>query len=317
MCAHELFQERAGIIIQCLVSSHTRVSNKSLLNVSVTVCEILVPVDSGLNSLLPAHLLSPSKLMELIGIDGVTQIVEFSIRNKGEVIVHLILLSKNLEKTLGNVNIRELILSSNIVDTSYNTLVKDAVERASDIGHVKEVTGITSISMNGNGQSAQNLVGELGDQLLRELMGSVYVVTSGYNTGELEGAMVGFDEEFRSGLGGSVWVGRFEDVLFVHGLRVEGLTFSVYLIGGYVDESPHGGAVLGALEEYVGSVDVRLGECEGVTEGVVDVGLCCEVHDGVDFVFLEGVVDEITARDVSLDEFEVGELHDLLEVLEA
>ena len=54
------------------------------------------------------------------------------------------------------------------------------------------------------------------------------------------------------------------------------------------------------------AVDVVLGELEAVAEGVVDVGLSGEVHDGVDVLGDEKVADEVVAGDVALDELEVG-----------
>ena len=46
------------------------------------------------------------------------------------------------------------------------------------------------------------------------------------------------------------------------------------------------------------------------------MGLSCEVHDCVNLVFLEDIRDEVTTADISLYEFEVGEVHYLFEVLE-
>lgn len=63
-------------------------------------------------------------------------------------------------------------------------------------------------------------------------------------------------------------------------------------------------------------VDVVLGELEAVAEGVVDVSLSGEVHDGVDAFGDEEVVDEVGAGDVALDELEVGGVLGGVEVLE-
>jgi hypothetical protein len=102
--------------------------------------------------------------------------------------------------------------------------------------------------------------------------------------------VVGFDEELSSCLGGGVGVGRLQDVLFVHGIGVEVFTLSIYLISGYMNETTDGGTVLGRLEQNVCAVDVSLGEGEGVTKGVIYMGLSGKVHDSVDVVLLEAVV---------------------------
>ena len=66
----------------------------------------------------------------------------------------------------------------------------------------------------------------------------------------------------------------------------------------------------------MGPVDIVLGELKAVTEGVINMGLSCEVHDGVDVLGDEKVVDEVGAGDVALDELEVGGGFGRVEVLE-
>jgi hypothetical protein len=47
------------------------------------------------------------------------------------------------------------------------------------------------------------------------------------------------------------------------------------------------------------------------------VRLRCEVHDGVNVLRLEHVVDEVRGQDVALDEFVVGVVLDLVQILQA
>ena len=126
--------------------------------------------------------------------------------------------------------------------------MKDAVECTCNVLDVEEVTGVRPISMNSHWQATQQLVGELGDQLLGVLVRSVHVVSSGDDDRKLEGAVVRLDEELSSCLGGGVWVGGLQDVFFVHGIGIEVLAFSIYLISRHVNETTDGGAVLGRLE---------------------------------------------------------------------
>jgi hypothetical protein len=53
-----------------------------------------------------------------------------------------------------------------------------------------------------------------------------------------------------------------------------------------MDETLHGGTVLGAFKEDVGSVNVGLGEGEGISKGVIDMCLSGKVEDRVNFVSL-------------------------------
>ena len=63
--------------------------------------------------------------------------------------------------------------------------------------------------------------------------------------------------------------------------------------------------------------DVVPRELERVAERVVDVRLRREVHDRVDLLRLQNVVDEVRRADVALDELVVRQRRDLLEVREA
>lgn len=114
--------------------------------------------------------------------------------------------------------------------------------------------------MDGDGATAHELVGELGDQLLGVLVRAVDVVSAGDDDGELEGAVVALHEELRCRLGGSVGVGGLEDLLLGHWvLRVRALT--VHLVSRHVDEALDA-VDFGGLQEHVGAVDVVLRELE-------------------------------------------------------
>lgn len=52
-----------------------------------------------------------------------------------------------------------------------------------------------------------------------------------------------------------------------------------------MNESLDGLANLSAFQKDVGSVDVGMGKGKGVSKGIVDMGLGCEVKDSVDFLF--------------------------------
>mmetsp|Transcript_58130 Transcript_58130/g.142117 ORF Transcript_58130/g.142117 Transcript_58130/m.142117 type:complete len:100 (-) Transcript_58130:453-752(-) len=66
----------------------------------------------------------------------------------------------------------------------------------------------------------------------------------------------------------------------------------------------------------MGTEDVRLGECERVTERVVDMSLRGEVHDGIDLFLLQDEVDKVGRGDITLNEPVVGEIRNLIQVLQ-
>jgi hypothetical protein len=116
--------------------------------------------------------------------------------------------------------------------------------------------------MDRQGLVAEQLVRELGDQLLRELMRAVHIVATANETRQLEAPEVGLDEELSSSFRGSVRIRRFEDVLFRHGIRVKVFSFPIHFIGTHMDKALQRLTTLGRLEQDVGSVDVGFGEGE-------------------------------------------------------
>ena len=241
-------------------------SNKSLVDVAVSAGVIPVPLHRLSESLLPGHLLRPSQLMKLSGVDGITQIIELTVGNEGDKIILLSLLSKDLDQILGYLQVRYLVVAANVVNVGNLTLVKNGVERAGNILNEQKVTGVGSIAMQCELHALEELVGELGDELLGVLVRPVHVVAASDDAGQFEGSVVGLDYEFGTGLGGGVRVGRLQDVFLSHGLGIEVFSLAVHLVGGHVYEATDGVAVFGRLEQDVGAVDVGLGECEGVTE---------------------------------------------------
>lgn len=292
-------------------------SNESLVDVAVSAGVIPVPLHSLAESLLPGHLFRPSQFMKLSGMDGVTQIVELTIGNEGDELILLSLLAQDLDQILGHLQVRYLVVAANVVNVGNLTLVEDGVERAGNILNEQKVTSVGSISMQRELHALEKLVGELGNELLGVLVRAVHVVAASDDAGQLERSVVGLDDELGTGLGGGVRVGRLQNVFLSHGLGIEVFSLSVHLVGGHVDEATDGVAVFGRLEQDVGAVDVGLGEGEGVTERVVNVGLGGEMHHGIDLLLGEDVVDEVGTLDVALDELEIGQILEVLEIVEA
>ena len=163
----------------------------------------------------------------------------------------------------------------------------------------------------------EKLVGKLRNELLGILVRTVHVVAARNDAGQIERSVVGLDDELGTGLGSGVRVRRFQDMLFSHGLGIKVLALAVDLIGGHMDEAADGVAIFGRLQQHVRAHDVVMRELERVAEGVVHVRLRREVHDRVDLLRLQDVVDEVRRADVALDELVVRQRRDLLEVREA
>mmetsp|Transcript_927 Transcript_927/g.1606 ORF Transcript_927/g.1606 Transcript_927/m.1606 type:complete len:313 (-) Transcript_927:149-1087(-) len=292
-------------------------SNESGINVAVSVGIVPVPLHRLAQSLLPAHLLRPSQLMKLSGMDGVAQIVELTIGHEGDQLTLLVLLSEDLEQILGHLQVRYLIIAANVVNVGHLSLVEDGLERAGHILHEQKVPSVGPIAVQRELHVLEKLVGKLRDELLGILVRTVHVVAASNDAGQLERSVVGLDNELGTGLGSGVGVRRLEDMLLSHGLGIEVLALAVNLVGGHMDEATDGVTIFGRLQQHVRAVNVGLGEGEGVTERVVDVRLGGKVHHGIDLLLLEDVVDEIGTLDVTLDELEIGQILDVGQILEA
>ena len=194
--------------------------------------------------------------------------------------------------------------------------MEDAVEGARHVLDEEEVPRVLARPVQRHGAAARELVREFGDQLLGELVRAVDVVAARDDHGQPEGPVVGLHEELGRGLRRRVRVRGLEDVVLDHGRRLHGLALAVDLVRRDVDEA-HDVVHLRGLEQHVRAEDVVPRELERVAERVVDVRLRREVHDRVDLLRLQDVVDEVRRADVALDEFVVRQRRDLLEVREA
>ena len=296
---------------------HAWVSNKSGINVSVTISVLLVPLDGFFESLFPAFLFLPSQFVEFLGVDGVSQIIEFTVRHIGDPLFFFLLSSKNLEEGSCDFNVGNFIVTSNVVDLSWNSLVKDLIKGSSNILDVQKITCVASISVDSDGHIPTQLVDKFGNEFLRELVWPIDIVSTGDQAGELETTKVRLDQKFCSSFGCRVGVSRFQNVLFGHGIGLEILSFSVNLIGGNMDKALDGVTGFGRLQEHVSSINVRVGKGNGVTKGIVHMSLGGKMQNSVNFLLLQDIADQIERANVSFDELEVGEVLDAVQVGQA
>jgi hypothetical protein len=120
--------------------------------------------------------------------------------------------------------------------------------------------------------------------------------------------MIRLYKELGSCFRGSIRVGGFENRLFVHGLAIKSFSLSIHFIGRNVDETINVFEILGTFQQNMGTKNIGLGKRKRVTERIVDVGLSCKVHNGVNFVLGENEIDKVATRNISLDKFEVWKI---------
>mmetsp|Transcript_21328 Transcript_21328/g.32151 ORF Transcript_21328/g.32151 Transcript_21328/m.32151 type:complete len:285 (-) Transcript_21328:260-1114(-) len=281
--------------------------NKSIINVSKPAGVLLVPLNSVIQPFFPRHLFCPPKLMQFTTVDSVPQVIEFPVWYECDQLIHLIFQSEKLHQLLRNIQVTDLIVPPNIKNHTRSGLVQNDFKCTSHILHIKKVTCVASIPMQGHRLATQELISKLWNQLFRELMRSIDVVTTGDNTRKLKRSVVRLHQKLCPSFCGGIGVGRFKNVLFRHGIGFEGFSLSIHFIRRDMNESLDSFVDLGSLEKDVGAIDVALGEVERITKGVVHVRLGSKVHDGINVLFGHNIRYEVRTADVSLDEFEVFE----------
>lgn len=169
---------------------------------------------------------------------------------------------EDLEECLGEIQIGNFILATNVVNVSRLSLVEDAIKGIRNILHEQKVARVGPIAVDGEGHALQELIGKFGNQLFGELVWTVDIVPASDEYGELEGPKVALDEELGTSLGGSVWIRRLEDVILHHGISVKVFTFAVDFVSRNVNETFDCWTALGTLQQNVSSVNVGMSKGE-------------------------------------------------------
>ena len=139
---------------------------------------------------------------------------------------------------------------------------------------------------------------------LGELMWAVYVVTADNYDRQLETLLVGMNQHLCCSFAGSIRVCGGQDACLEKIVRIIS-NFSVNLISGNVDELLDAN-FLRTLQNHMCAVNVGVCERVRVTETQINVGLRCEMEDGVNFVSLEAVHHFGGICDIAMVESEVA-----------
>ena len=331
----------SSLQVGSFVNAHTRMRDKSILDVSVATRVLTVPIEGDSKTILPGHLLLPAKFVQTSRVDVVAQVIECSIFDERHQLIFSIFEASQLDQGSGHFNVRLLVGAANVVDQSNFSLEKNDLERSRNVFHVQKVAGVLASTVQCDGTTAKQLIDELRDQLLRVLMRAVHVVSAGDDNGHAKGAVIRLRQELGTGFRRCIRVGGLKNLkvqtnvrtrfpaelqrkeengyvtylFLVHRLLISTL-LSVDFVGGNVNESLDSGS-LRRLQQNVSSHDVVLGELERISERVVNMGLRREVHDGVDLFRLQNEIDQVGAANVSLHKLVVGQVLDAVKILQA
>lgn len=238
----------------------------------------------------------PAELaLELGGVDGVAAVVAGAVGDPVEV---LGVAAHGLQDHAQDGDVVLLAVCADEVGLPHAALREDVPDGRGVVLGVDPVADVLALPVE-LGAHAVDDVGDLpGDELLHVLVGSVVVGAVGDRGSQAVGAGPGAHEHVGARLGRTVRRGRVVRRLLGELRRVVERQVAVDLVGGDVVVAdavlPH------CLQQAEGALDVGAQEGLGVGDGVVVVGLCGIVHDGV--VARHQLIEQLGVADVAHDE---------------
>jgi hypothetical protein len=115
--------------LSLFIIQHSRMSNQGIRDISVPSGVFLVPSYCLSQSFLPRHLFGPTELVQLRRIDGVTQVVESAVGDEFNPLFFFMVQSKAFEQSLCNHNVRNFIVSADIVNMTWRSFMPAESEK--------------------------------------------------------------------------------------------------------------------------------------------------------------------------------------------
>ena len=229
-------------------------------------------------------------LLELGGVDGVTEVVACTVRYVGDEVHILAFLAAQqtvhrIDEHFDDVNVLPLIEPADVVSLRHFPLMEDEVDGAGMILHVQPVAHILAFSVHRQRFAVADVVDEQRDQLLRELVRAVVVGAVGHDGGHAKRIVEGPHKMVARSLSGRVRRMRLVLEVFreelgavgqvvrtgrslggkrrLNALRVGHLQSTVHLVGADVVETAgNRRSRVGARDEVLVLFPARLGGLE-------------------------------------------------------
>ena len=238
----------------------------------------------------------PAELaLELRAVDGVAAVVAGAVGDPVEV---LGVAPHGRKYHAQDRDVVLLAVGSDEVGLPHPALGEDVPDGRGVVLGVDPVADVLALAVELGADAVDDVRDLPGDELLHVLVGAVVVGAVGDRGAQAVGAGPGADQHVGGRLGARVRAARVVRRLLGELGRVVERQVAVDLVGGDVVVAdavlPHG------LEQAEGALHVGAQEGLGVGDGVVVVGLCGVVHDGV--VARDDAVQELRVADVAHDE---------------
>ena len=189
----------------------------------------------------------------------------------------------------------------------------DQVDGLAVILHIQPVPHVLSLAVHRQGLVVQGVGDHQGDQLLREVVGTVVVAAAAYRAGEAEGPVIRHDQQVRAGFAGGVGGGGVDRGLFgEEQVRPVQRQIAVDFIRRYL-MVPLDAVFPASVHHGRRADDVRLQEDARILNAAVHVAFRSEVHHDVRMLFLKELIHGFPVTDIRLHKTEVRIVHDALQ----
>ena len=287
-----------------------------------------IPVDGQDDALLERGLGVPAQIvLDLGGVDAVAAVVAQTVGNVlDQILADAVVLQAVVQLRddgLDDEDVGALVVAAHIVDLADLAAVADHIDGLAVILNVQPVTDLHTVTVDRQLLVVLDVVDHQGDQLLRELIGTVVVGAAGNVDGHTVGIVECHNEHISAGLGGGIGaVGAQRGGLHEVAL---GTQSAVDLIGGDLQILlaflPGLGisivpGFLGTLQQVHGAHDVALDKDLGVLDGTVHMALSGKVDDIIEIVLCKQAFHQLLVADVALHEHMAGVALHVLQVLQ-
>ena len=150
----------------------------------------LVPLVGLVDTVLPAHLLSPSQIEQAVRVDVVAKIVEHTVLDECHAISLRAGISRKLDQLARHIDVGLLVGAADVVDHTHLALEQNDFKSTSNIFHKEKVALVGAGAVQCDGSATHQLVDELWDEFLRILMRAIHIVTASDDDGHAERAVV-------------------------------------------------------------------------------------------------------------------------------
>lgn len=296
------------LVANDICARHDRERRQHLGNIAPPLlAKLAVPLHRDVQALSEGGLLIPAQLAQLGTIHSIAVVVEGPVMRVFHPLLHVLLRlvrdAKLGQQLAAQCEVGDLVVRAHVVHLTELALVQNGIEGVGRVAGKQVAPRRGAVAVQDDGLGTVQQAAELGDDFLRVLVRAVDVVAADDDDGQLERLLVRVHEHLGGGLGGGVGIGGRQDARLEQVVVII-LDLAVDLVGGNVDEA-FDADLLGALEQYMGAIDVGVSETVRVAETQVDVGLRGEVEDGVDVVPLQAVDDFAGVGDVAVVEVEI------------